>query len=60
MVLQTKPIRINGAACPFQEFPMLHGWDNFFIMAETAGATLIGLLFVAVTLSSGLSTARSV
>jgi len=39
---------------------MLHGWDNFFIMTETAGATLIGLLFVAVTLSSGLSTARSV
>jgi hypothetical protein len=37
---------------------MLHGWDNFFILAGTAGATLIGLLFVAVTLGSGLSTPR--
>jgi hypothetical protein len=35
---------------------MLHGWENFFIVAATAGATLIGLLFVAVTLGAGLST----
>jgi hypothetical protein len=35
---------------------MLHGWDNFFIMAGTAAATLIGLLFVAVTVSTGFST----
>jgi len=34
---------------------MLHGWDNFFIMAGTAAATLIGLLFVAVTVGSGFS-----
>ena len=34
---------------------MLHGWENFFIAAATAVATLIGLLFVAITLSSGLS-----
>jgi hypothetical protein len=26
---------------------MLHGWENFFIVGATAGATLIGLLFVA-------------
>jgi hypothetical protein len=37
---------------------MLHGWDNFFITGATAGATLIGLLFVAITLGTGLSTAR--
>ena len=35
---------------------MLHGLDNFFIMAGTAAATLIGLLFVAITLGAGLST----
>ncbi len=37
---------------------MLHGWDNFFNLAGAAGATLIGLLFVAITLGAGLSTAR--
>jgi hypothetical protein len=39
---------------------MLHGWDNFFIMAGTAAATLIGLLFVAVTVGTGFSTSRIV
>ena len=34
---------------------MLHDWENFFIVAATAGATLIGLLFVAVTLGVGLA-----
>lgn len=34
---------------------MLQGWDNFFMMAGTAAATLIGLLFVAITLSPNLS-----
>jgi hypothetical protein len=34
---------------------MLHGWDNFFIMAGTAAATLIGLVFVAVTVGAGFS-----
>jgi hypothetical protein len=33
---------------------MLHGWENFFIVGATAGATLIGLLFVAITLGAGL------
>ena len=35
---------------------MLHDWDNFFTLAGEAGATLIGLLFVAITLGAGLST----
>jgi hypothetical protein len=34
---------------------MLHGWDNFFMMARTAAATLIGLVFVAVTVGTGFS-----
>jgi len=34
---------------------MLHGWDNFFMMAGTAAATLIGLVFVAVTVATGFS-----
>jgi len=38
---------------------ILHSWDNFFIMAGTAAATLIGLLFVAVTVT-GFSTSRIV
>ena len=28
--------------------PMAHGWNNFFIMAGSSAATLIGLLFVAI------------
>ena len=39
---------------------MLHGWDNFFIMAGTAAATLIGLLFVAITVGTGFSTSTIV
>jgi len=34
---------------------MFHGWDNFFVMAGTSAATLIGLLFVAVTVGTGIS-----
>jgi hypothetical protein len=33
---------------------MTHAWDNFSIMSGTAGATLIGLLFVVIALASGL------
>jgi len=39
---------------------MLHGLDNFFIMAGTAAATLIGLLFVSITFGVGLSAPRGV
>ena len=37
---------------------MLNDWSGFFTMTGTAGATLVGLLFVAVTLGTGLPTAR--
>jgi hypothetical protein len=39
---------------------MLHAWDNFFTLAGEAAATLIGLLFVAITVGSGLSISRTV
>ncbi len=39
---------------------MLHGWDNFFVVAGTAAAGLIGLLFVAVTVGTGFSTSGMV
>jgi hypothetical protein len=39
---------------------MFHGWDNFFIVGGTAAATLVGLLFVAVTVATGLSTSHMV
>jgi len=35
---------------------MLHGRENVFTTAATAGATLIGLLSVSVTLGAGLKT----
>lgn len=35
---------------------MLHGWENFYIMAGTAAATFAGLLFVVITLSVRLAT----
>jgi len=35
---------------------MFHGWENFFTVGASAGATLIGLLFVAISLGTGLST----
>jgi hypothetical protein len=34
---------------------MLEGWQNFFIMAGTAAATLAGLLFVVITLCVSLA-----
>jgi hypothetical protein len=32
---------------------MFHGWDNYFFMLGSASASLIGLLFVVVTLTQG-------
>ncbi|MCP9800235.1 hypothetical protein [Synechococcus sp. RedBA-s] len=37
---------------------MFSGWSNFFTMTGAAGATLVGLLFVVVTLNTGLTTSR--
>jgi len=37
---------------------MFEGWSNFFITTGAAGGTLVGLLFVVVTLGTGLPTAR--
>jgi hypothetical protein len=35
---------------------MFHDWENFFVTAGTAAATLAGLLFVVITLSVSLAT----
>jgi hypothetical protein len=37
---------------------MFKGWSNFFITTGAAGGTLVGLLFVVVTLGTGLPTVR--
>ena len=37
---------------------MLNDWSDFFTMTGTAGGTLVGLLFVVVTLGTGLTTSR--
>jgi len=37
---------------------MLNGWIDFFTMTGLAGGTLVGLLFVVVTLGTGLPTSR--
>ena len=39
---------------------LLQDWDKFFMMAGAAAATLVGLLFVAITLGADLSTPRGV
>ncbi len=38
---------------------MFEGWDNFFFMIGSAGAGLVGLLFVVVTLTPGGDRARA-
>jgi modulator of FtsH protease len=41
----------------FDSLPnILQGWQNFYILAGTASATLTGLMFVAITFGSGLVT----
>ena len=37
--------------------PALHDWQNFYLLTGTASATLIGLLFVALSISVGLDLA---
>ncbi len=37
---------------------MFNGWENFYLLIGTASATLIGLLFVVATLTSGLDRSR--
>jgi len=38
---------------------MFDAWSNFFTMSGSAGATLVGLLFIVVTLNTDLSTSRT-
>lgn len=38
---------------------MFEGWDNFFVLVGTASGGLIGLLFVVITLTSGLDRNRA-
>ncbi len=38
---------------------MFDGWSNFFNLTGTAGATLVGLLFIVITLNTDLSTSRT-
>ena len=40
--------------------PMLHDWDNFYVTTGAASASLIGLLFVVVTLGAGLSSSDAI
>jgi hypothetical protein len=38
---------------------MFEGWDNYFVLLGTAAAGLIGLLFVVVTLTTGMERSRA-
>jgi hypothetical protein len=38
---------------------MFQGWDNYFLMLGSAGAGLIGLLFVVVTLTANVERSRA-
>jgi hypothetical protein len=38
---------------------MLDGWSNFFTLTGSAGATLVGLLFIVITLNTDLSRSRT-
>ncbi len=40
--------------------PMLHVWDNFYVTTGAASASLIGLLFVVVTLGAGFSSSDAI
>ena len=38
---------------------MFDVWSNFFTLTGSAGATLVGLLFIVITLNTDLSTSRT-
>ena len=38
---------------------MFHGWENFYVMLGSAAGSLIGLMFVVVTLTAGLDRAMA-
>ena len=38
---------------------MFHGWDNFNMLVGTAAGTLIGLLFIAMTLTAGFERSQA-
>jgi len=38
---------------------MFQGWENFFMLCGTAAATLIGLLFVVITLGTNLAPSQA-
>jgi hypothetical protein len=38
---------------------MLNSWSNFFTLTGSAGATLVGLLFVVITLNANMPTSRT-
>jgi hypothetical protein len=40
--------------------PMLHDWDNFYVTTGAASASLLGLLFVVVTLGAGFSSSDAI
>src|SRR5580692_9746483 len=45
---------------PFQSFTVAAlTWQNFYLLVGTAAATLVGLMFVAVTFGSSLVTAET-
>jgi hypothetical protein len=39
--------------------PLLHDWQNFYMLTGAAAATLIGLLFIAISIGSYLPTQRA-
>jgi hypothetical protein len=49
---RNRPAQLKGAR-------LFHGWDNFYFMMGSAGAGLIGLLFVVITLTAGFERTRA-
>ncbi len=53
--------RFGSAAKAWEDgaAPMFEGWDNYFVLTGTASGGLIGLLFVVITLTSGIDRGRA-